>query len=214
MNNKLLIFDFDGTLVNSLPLWQKVDEIFFNQRRGINYSSEDIDFRPMSIEEAAIEAKSFYGIKDSIESIMNEWIEIVDGLYLTENILRSGAKELISKAKKQNYKLAVGTNNTIRLVDGFLKKEGIRKYFDLILTANDVENSKPAPDIFLGIADKLKIKPENSIVIEDSLSGTTAGKAANMFTYTIKEDESLEHKDEILKITDKYIYSLNEVELF
>ena len=80
MNNKLLIFDFDGTLVDSLPLWQKVDEIFFNKRRGINYSSEDIDFRPMSIEESAIEAKNFYGIKDSIESIMNEWIEIVDGL--------------------------------------------------------------------------------------------------------------------------------------
>jgi len=214
MQNKLLIFDFDGTLVDSLPLWQKVDNIFFNERRGINYSMEDIDFRPMSIEEAAEATREVYGVKDSIESIMHEWIEIVDELYLKEDILRDGAYELIQKAKKENYKLAIGTNNTIKLVQSYLEKENIQSYFDLILTADDVENSKPKPDIFLEVANRLKVSENNSIVIEDSLAGTKAGKAANMYTYTIEEKESLEHKKEILKITDKYIKSLYEVKLF
>ena len=82
MKKKLLIFDFDGTLVDSLPLWQKVDDIFFNERRGIQYSIEDIDFRPMSIEEAAKATKEVYKVEESIEEIIQEWVDIEhDGAY-------------------------------------------------------------------------------------------------------------------------------------
>lgn len=211
MKNKLLIFDFDGTLVDSLPLWQKVDYIFFDERRNIKYSINDIDFRPMSVEEAAIAAKTHYNLEDSIESIKKEWIDICNELYFTQDILRKEAIPLLKKAKEKNYKIAIGTNNTVKLVTSLLEKEGIDAYFDYILSADHVKNSKPAPDIFLLIANHFNILPKDTIVIEDSLAGTLAAHNANMYVYTLEENESLEHKDEILKYTNKYIYSLNDV---
>ena len=91
--------------------------------------------------------------------------------------------------------------------------ENMEKYFDYILTADQIKRSKPAPDVFLQIAEKLNISPSNCIVIEDTLAGVQAAKSANMYTFAINEKESLPDKKEIQKLADRYIYSLNEVKL-
>lgn len=210
---KLLIFDFDGTLVDSLPLWHKVDVIFFEHRRGLTYDEDELGFVSKSIEESAIISKEFYNLPESVEEIIKEWSDIINELYLTEDILRDGARELIERARKLGYLVAIGTNNTKPLISSYLEKEGMEDDFDLIMTAYEAKKSKPAPDLFLKIAERLGVNPEDSIVIEDSLPGIQAANSAGMTSYCIKGSESDKNEDAVKKEADYFIKHMSEVRL-
>lgn len=210
---KLIIFDFDGTLVDSLPMWHLVDVIFFEKRRGFTYDEDELGFVSKSIEESAIISKKFYNLPETVEEIIKEWSDIINELYLKENILREGARELISRAKKEGYRIAIGTNNTKPLITSYLEKEKMLGDFDLIMTAYEAEKSKPAPDLFLKIAKTLGVKPENTIVIEDSLPGIQAANSAGMTSYCIKGSESDKNEQAVIDESDYFIKNLSEVTL-
>ena len=211
---RLLIFDFDGTLVDSLPLWHRVDVIFFEERRGFRYDEDELGFVSKSIEESALISKEFFDLPESTDEIIREWSEIINELYLTEDILRDGVVELIRKAKESGYYVAIGTNNTRPLITSYLEKEGIDDMFDAIVTAYESGKSKPAPDLFLKIADDLGVAPENAIVVEDSLSGVQAANAAGMTSYCLKGSESDKDEERIIEEADHFITHMSQVELF
>ena len=213
MKDKLLIFDFDGTLVDSLPLWQKVDVIFFEERRGFRYDEDELGFVSKSIEESAEISKEFFNLPESVEEIIQEWVDIINELYLTADILRPGSKELIQRARKNGYRIAIGTNNTKELITSYLEKEDMLEDFDLIMTAYEAKRSKPAPDLFLKIAETLGIEPEKSVVIEDSLQGVQAANAAGMTSYCIKGSESDKNEQAVIDEADHFIKSMHEVTL-
>jgi beta-phosphoglucomutase len=91
-----------------------------------------------------------------------------------------GAIELIKSLKKHDFKLAVGSSGPPENVDLLLTRLNIKQFFDVVITAENVKNGKPAPDVFLICAERLNIPPENCIVIEDAPVGIEAAKRAHM----------------------------------
>ena len=91
-----------------------------------------------------------------------------------------GIIEFLQKLNKQKFPTALATSSRKTISDYVLENFGIRKYFNHIITGDDVTRAKPDPEIYLKAANNLKIKPFDCIVFEDSISGVEAAKKAGM----------------------------------
>lgn len=198
-----VIFDLDGTLVDSMGIWTKVDVEFLN-KRNIPIPENlftDIESGNSFIEIAEYFKKKF-GLSETIFEIMNEWTEMVAKHYKTDVKLKPGVKEFLDFLKRKNVKMGVGTSNNEYLTKTVLTANGILEYFNAIVIGSNEIKGKPFPDIFLEAAKKLKVKPERCLVIEDVLVGVQAAKRANMKVFAVYDEYSEKDKKEIQKLAD------------
>ncbi|MFW9875531.1 MAG: HAD family hydrolase [Candidatus Thorarchaeota archaeon] len=120
-----------------------------------------------------------------------------------------GAIEIIKDLKCEGFKLALGSSGPPENVDLLLKSLKIKKCFDVMITATEVEKGKPEPDVFLIAAKALNINPENCIVIEDAPVGITAAKSAGMLSIAL----TTTHRREELFNADLIIKNLSEISI-
>ncbi len=196
MDLKAVIFDLDGTLIDSMGVWADVD-VEFLEKRNITPPKNifaDID-SGNSFEEVAKYFKNRFDLPQSIEEIMQEWVDMVTAHYEKHIPLKDGVRELLQYLHKQEVKLAVGTSNTKELTRRVLKSNDIYDFFDVIITGCQTERGKPYPDVFLKVSQKLGIPEKSCLVIEDVLVGVQAAKAANMRVFVIEDIHSREHKN-------------------
>ena len=201
---KAILFDFDGTLVDSLSIWKEVD-ILFLEKRGFIYEETEIDFSGKTFSECAAHTKEVLGLGESVEDIKREWIDL--SMQLCERFvsLKPYAKEFINAARRASYKTAIGTANDQAIVRPILKKYDLINEFDAILTCGEVGKAKPHPNVYLTLADQLHVQPQDCIVFEDTLEGVMAGKNAGMFVYAVEDEFSYKDKEKIMEIADKFI---------
>ena len=210
-NIKAVIFDLDGTLVDSMWVWRDVDIKFLN-KRGIELP-EDLqrEIEGMSFNETASYFKKRFSLSESIEEIMNEWDELTFYFFKEKVLLKEGVIELLELLKKSGIKIAIGTSNTKDRTIDLLKKYDILDYFNSIRTSCEVGKGKPFPDIFLKVSEDLEIDPKNCLVFEDTYAGVLAAKRAGMKVYAIADESSLKYKKEISELADNYIENFIEI---
>jgi beta-phosphoglucomutase len=118
------------------------------------------------------------------QDLVEKWADLKEQYYreMVKDKLEplSGAIELINSLKKNKFKLAVGSSGPLENVELLLSSLNIKQFFDVIITAEDVKNGKPSPDVFLICAERLGINPENCVVIEDAPVGIEAARRAGM----------------------------------
>src|SRR5690554_1576128 len=175
-NIKAIIFDLDGTLVDSMWIWKEIDITYLN-KRGIDFP-EDLqkDIEGMSFTETAIYFKQRFNLPDTIEEIKKEWNSLAEYYYKNEIRLKDGVLEFLNYLKDKNIKLGIGTSNSRELATEVLIKNGIYDYFDAIRTSCEVDKGKPFPDVFLRVAEDLGVSPKECIVFEDTYAGVLAAK--------------------------------------
>ena len=181
MTVKCIIFDCDGTLVDSEHLTNEVIAEMAAEL-GIDITGEEATkmFGGKTLDAV------IYGMKElSQRDIPEDWlprlIQKVSNAYKTDLIPMDGIKEILDTI---SVPICVASNGEPLHVNGSLKLTGLTKYFgDNIFTASMVGIPKPAPDLFLYAANKMNFKPEECIVIEDSIPGVTAAVRANIKVY-------------------------------
>lgn len=208
---KAVIFDLDGTIVDSMWIWEQID-IDFLGKRGIELP-EDLQkaIEGMSFTETAIYFKNRFNLKESIEEIKEEWNAMAYDFYKNRVPLKKGVKEFIEYLKEKGIKLGIGTSNSRELATEVLKTHDILHYFDTIRTSCEVEKGKPHPDVFLKVAEDLKVNPEDCLVFEDTYAGVLAAKRAGMKVFAVADEFSFPYKDEICSLADKYIENFKEI---
>ncbi|WP_120168505.1 HAD family hydrolase [Thermohalobacter berrensis] len=213
MFNKLeaVIFDLDGTIVDSMWIWEQID-IEFLEKRGIELP-DDLQkaVEGMSFTETAIYFKNRFKLKETVEEIKEEWHKMAYDFYKNRVPLKDGAKEFIQYLKSQNIRLGIGTSNSKELATEVLRSHNILHYFNTIRTSCEVKKGKPHPDVFLKVADDLKVVPKNCLVFEDTYAGVLAAKRAGMKVFAVADKLSFPYKDEICSLADKYIKTFKDI---
>lgn len=208
---KAVIFDVDGTLVDSMWIWRRVD-IEFLGKRGIPLPEKlQSEIEGMSFSETAIYFKAKFDLRETLEEIKAEWNEMAEDYYKRHIRLKGGVKEFLELLHNKGLTMGIATSNSRELVDHMLANHGIRQYFSKIRTSCEVEKGKPHPDVYLKVAEDMGIVPDDCLVFEDTLAGVMAAKSAGMKVFAVADEISFESKDKLVEMTEGYIHSFEEV---
>ena len=164
------IFDLDGTVIDSMYVWQKVD-VDFLTKRGIPVTKEYTEtVRGMFFETAAEYTRSTYGLNESVEEIVKTWLEMARYEYANNVRLKPFTKEYLDYLKERSVKLGMATSSNPALLEPVLKNNGLEGYFDEICYTSQVGRNKSFPDIYIYTAKKLGVSERNCVVFEDIIS--------------------------------------------
>lgn len=187
---KGIIFDLDGTLVDSMNVWKEIDVIFL-ARYGHEVPDDlHSQIEGMSFTETAEYFKKRFGLPLSVDEIKDCWNRMAYEKYCHEVALKPGAAQFLSYIDKLGCKIAIASSNSRTLIEAVLCSHGIRQYFDAIVTSCDVKAGKPAPDVYVKAAQLLGVKPSDCVVFEDIPAGIMAGKAAGMYVFAVEDSFS------------------------
>lgn len=203
------IFDLDGTLLDSMHIWQEVDRKYLS-RFGIKFDpkfSEEI--KHLTFNESAKYFIDKFHIQKSEEEIKNDWIEMVEEEYRDNIQLKAGVKEFLVLCKRNNMKMCIATSCNYNHAVMALKRLGIYDDFLFIKTCNDVGKNKEYPDIFLVCANEMNLKVNECIVFEDLYIALKVAKEAGFNTIGIHDEQN--KKDIHREICDQYIHDFNEL---
>lgn len=205
-----VIFDLDGTLIDSMWIWDEIDKDYFKHlgiEIPINLKDE---INHLSFKETAAYFKLNFNINDSIENILVQWNSMASHYYSNKVMLKDGALDLLRYLKNNNMKIALATSNSSTLLTLALKSTNIYDYFDSITTTDEVSKGKNHPDVYKLAADKLGIAYDRCLVFEDILEAIEGSKLANMKVCAVYDKYSDYNKEKIINSADYYIKDFRE----
>lgn len=208
---KAVIFDLDGTLVDSMWVWHDID-IEYLGRYGYEVPKEMIlEIEGMGFTEVAHYFKERFQIPESLEEIKAEWNRMAFEKYATEVPLKPGLAGFLAQLKKDGIRIGIASSNSRELIMACLEHHQIDGCFDRIITSCDVAKGKPSPDVYLRAAELLGVQPEECLVFEDVPMGILAGKNAGMQVCAIEDAHSAAQREEKRRLADFYIRSYDEI---
>ena len=210
-NIKACIFDLDGALVDSMWMWPEIDKEYLG-RFGIEYDDNlknEID--GISFHETAVYFKNKFGISDSIEKICKDWEDMAYDKYKYEVKEKRGCQKFLEQLKSKGIKMGIATSNNRSMVDVVLESLGMKNFFEVITTSDEVKKGKPAPDVYLTTAKLLNVEPKHCLVFEDVVAGIIAGKSAGMKVCAVEDDFTREVRQRKKELSDYYIDDYSEL---
>lgn len=206
-----VLFDLDGSLVDSMWIWRDIDIAYLRKfdipmPEGLQTAIEG-----MSFSETAVYFKETFRLPDSLEQIKEEWTRMAWDKYASQVPLKKGAGEFIACCRERNIRLGIATSNSRALVENVLKVHGLMGYFEGIVTACDVSVGKPAPDVYLEAARRCHTAPSKCLVFEDIVPGILAGRAAGMKVCAVADEYSAYQSREKKELADYYIEDYSEI---
>lgn len=206
-----IIFDMDGLLIDSEPIWREAEKEIFAEV-GITLTDE-MCFTTVGlrIDEVVQHWHSKFPWENpSQEFIKEKVIDKVTELILLKGEVLPGVLKTISYFHSKNYPLAIASASPLKIIRAVVQKFDLEKHFTIIHSAETEEYGKPHPAVFISAAKKLKVLPQHCLVFEDSLNGVIAAKAARMKVIAVPEPIHFENVK--FNIADEKLKSLLDFE--
>lgn len=207
-----VIFDMDGLLFDTEPLWG-ISMLNVAQKHGIPITRERFkDTRGFHI----YEVTEFWSVKypwegNSSQEVAEEILDDIIALTIRQGVMMPGVVQALDMLKANGFKTGLASSSPIRMINALVEHFGIKDYFDCISSADEVELGKPHPGVFLHCAKQLGATAFQSLVLEDSINGIVAGKAARMKVIAIPEAAHFE--DPRFSLADAKLQSLEQFDM-
>src|SRR2546423_6165385 len=207
---RAIIFDLDGVLADSEPWWNEIDAQLLREH-GADYHGEyHREVLGVSYRLAVEFYKKKFDISAPTEELMRRRGEIATEYFANRVGLFPSTKDVLNELREDRLRLALATSSVSASARPFLDRHQLTKFFEVIVAGDEIERGKPEPDIYLRTAEKLGIAANECLVIEDSLSGIAAAKAAHMRVAAIPDRRFVEPR-EYEKEADYLLGDLAEV---
>lgn len=204
------IFDLDGTLLDSMHIWEDIDDAFLKEC-GVDIPNNINEvLKAMTVEECMEFFINELGVKLSKKEISKRIVELMREVYLFNIEAKPFVRQVLEKFKKQNIKMCVATANDYDLTHETLKRLNLMQYFDFIVTCSQLGCSKTQPHIYNYCADKLGFMNKEILVFEDALHCVETAKKAGFIVIGVYDKYSENDAQKIKKLSDQYIYSFGE----
>lgn len=201
-DKKGLIFDVDGTLLDSMSMWKRLD-IEYLSSLGL---TPEPDFqnkvKMMTMLDASRYIKKYFGLDKQPEAIAKEIENIAYSYYENELLIKPGAFELLNELKKRGYKMVVATANEYEMCKSALVRNNIMDLFEDLVTCSMVGCSKERPDVYLLACEKMELDMKDCVVFEDSYFAINTAKNAGFSVVGVYDDTEEENWENVCKITE------------
>ena len=207
----MLIFDLDGTLIDSNGVWVEVDKTFL-ERRGAPYTREYYEGVAHTIlSNCAIFTKEYLHLEESCEEIIAEWMELAADKYGTQVPLKPHVKEYLDKCRDAGHRMAVFTACVPEHCRAAMARHGLEPYFERVIYAQELGVDKKSPAIFRKVAESLGVRPRDCVLFDDSLSACKAAKAAGMTVVGVHDGWFRDTSVDMREVCDQYIRDFGEL---
>ncbi|MBR3715562.1 MAG: HAD family hydrolase [Clostridia bacterium] len=207
---KTYLFDFDGTLVDSMPTYVSTMLRILDENR-IKYDSSIVKIiTPLGL----IGTAKYYielGVNKTVEEIVAKMLEYMIEAYSTRVPAKNNVESTLKKLKEQGCDLHVLTASPHETLDPCLKRLGIDELFTNIWSCNDFGTTKADPNIYIEAAKRIGKDVSEIIFIDDNINADITAKSAGMTVYGIYDESSADYVDEMKKACEKYIYDFSEL---
>jgi beta-phosphoglucomutase-like phosphatase (HAD superfamily) len=199
---KAYIFDLDGTLLDSMGVWNQVDVDFLG-KRGIAVPPDYMNtISSMTFHETAAYTIKRFALSDSVDGLMREWNDMAAYAYSHTVQMKPYAKEYLITLRERGAKLAVATSLSAELCNPVLRNNGIDNIFDVICNTDEAGHGKSHPDVFLLAAQRTGVPVGDCLVFEDILAAVKSAKSAGMSVCAVYDKTSANDWEEIKKTAD------------
>ncbi len=208
---KHYIFDFDGTLVDSMPYWSR-KMLRVLELNGATYPPDIIKIlTTLGDRGSANYFREVLGVKASVETLFAQMDEYALPCYRDEIVLKEGALDYLNYLKGECYSLNVLTASPHKMLDPCLKRNGVWELFDNVWSTDDFGLPKSDVKIYHEVAQKLGIKTEEAAFFDDNIDAVKTAKASGMRTVAIYDASAESFKSELQEIADVYVVRLSEL---
>ncbi|WP_159086027.1 hexitol phosphatase HxpB [Flavobacterium faecale] len=208
MKKNVFIFDMDGVIIDSEPIWREA-QIAVLSAQNITITAQDCIQYTMGkrIDDVALTWCQLYNLTVNPKQIETNILDAVVQLIAEKGAAKVGLYELLNFLVANKYTIALATSSSLRIIDAVFDKLQIASFFTHIGSADNEEFGKPHPAVYIKVYKKLGYTPQQCIILEDSVTGMIAGKAAAITTLVIPENPN----DPRFSLADEKLNSMLEV---
>lgn len=207
----MLIFDMDGTLIDSNGIWRDVD-VKFLAKRGYPYTEEYCAGVAHTIFPLAAEfTKQYCHLEESVEQIMAEWMDMAGDLYATQVTVKPGVIDFLEKCKADGETMIVLTSSVPQHCRTALEHLSLLPYFSRIFFAHDLQMEKSHPEIYRIVADEMGVKANDCTFFDDSIEACRAAKKAGFTVIGVYDPVFFQTEADMRQVCDRFIRGFTEL---
>jgi HAD superfamily hydrolase (TIGR01509 family) len=209
MGVEAVVFDLDGLLIDSEQVWDEARRELARERGGRWTETASRDMMGMSSLEWSRYMHDVIGVADAPEEISAQVVRRLERIYRDELPVFDGAVEAVERLAAR-WPLGLASSSNRELIDLVLELSGMGRSFRATVSSEEVPRGKPAPDVYLEVARRVDVSPEDCAAIEDSENGIRSAKAAGMRVLAIP-NPLYPPSDDTLAVADEVLGSLDEL---
>ena len=208
------IFDVDGTLLDSMPIWENSSARFL---AGLGIQAEeglnDVMFR-LSLDEGAAYLKSAYKLDMTEQEVKEGVLGVISDFYVNKAQPKEGAREFLEQLKKRDFSMYIATSSNREHIRAAFERLGMYDYFDGLITCEEAGASKRDPRIFLISAERMGRAPEDVFVFEDVIHAIRSAGSAGFVTVGVYDEASDADNEAMRAESSIYLHSLKNWDQF